>query len=433
MKTILLLPVLLLLFFSNNVNAQSEIHFTKQQHDFGKVANLDYPPASFEFSNTGNAPLAILMVHKNPNIRVGYENKFFQPGEKGRILILPDLNSIGLFTEQIEIITNSNNSPVILTITGEVISIQECFPNKTNMEIRKVVIIDEVTKEPVPNAQLAFTFNYNFSFNDKADKKGELVRELKIGKYALGIQSPGYEPKDTTFFLRRSVPVLFFELTPLIAPVEEYLAESIIEQKDILPPSGSDELLPINKYAANNIVLLVDVSLSMKQDQKLELLKVAVTNLVLVLRSIDNVALISYADKPTILLRSVNGTEKQKINEAIKNLIPNGVTNGVKGLESAYQLAEKKFEPSGNNQIILATDGKFSGGGLTDEDFQNILIQYARQGIKLSVIGFGDDEKAIGKMEEMAKSGQGKYIHISNSEDISNVLIEEIKENSLIK
>ena len=61
-----------------------------------------------------------------------------------------------------------------------------------------------------------------------------------------------------------------------------------------------------------------------------------------------------------------------------------------------------------------------------------MIESYADKDISISIIGFGVDEKAIGFMKELAKYGRGKYIHVTSKDDISTILIDEIKANSFI-
>ena len=432
-----ILQIILIVFVSIDLNAQPRIQFMTTEYDFGRVANLDYPPAVFEFKNIGNEPAAILMVNKKPAIKVSYDIKFINPGETGRILVLPNLNEIGPFSEKITVITNTSDNSQILSIKGTVLTIQECFPNQNNFNIREVNVVNKITREPVPNAKVLFVHNMQNNLSGITDSQGKILKELKIGQYHVQIASNGYHPFEKDFFLSRSVPALFFEIDPLIntEPTSELsishpIPEEIPVQPDI--PSYDNEALPIDKYAANNLVFLVDVSLSMKAENKLELLKGSVSNLVNILRPIDKVAVISYAEEPAILLRSVDGSDKDKIKSVLEKLTPGGITNGVRGLNSAYDLAQKKFEPRGNNQIILATDGKFTGGNIPTEDLKRMIEENAERGIIISIIGFGVDEKAIDFMKEMAEYGKGKYIHVKSQDDISNLLIDEIKANSFI-
>ena len=190
--------------------------------------------------------------------------------------------------------------------------------------------------------------------------------------------------------------------------------------------------MPEDKYAANNIVLLLDVSSSMLYERKFTLLQQSVNNLVMVLRPIDNVSIITYARDAKIVLGGIPGSEKEKIMGVVQELTASGITQGVKGLNTAYDLALKKFIARGNNQIILATDGEFSEKNVTDEYYKQFITGYAAKGIKLSILGFGMNEEAINRMKKMTAYGEGRYIHIDSEKYIKDVLINEIKAMSFM-
>ena len=171
----------------------------------------------------------------------------------------------------------------------------------------------------------------------------------------------------------------------------------------------------------------------MRSGKKLDLLKESMMNLIGVLRDIDNVSLISYAQEPTILIESISGADKDAINNRIQGLTAAGITNGVKGLNSAFDLAQRKFISNGNNQVILATDGEFTGGKMNAEEIRLYIKQQAQAGIVLSIIGFGVDSDAQRFMVKMARSGKGTYIHVSKQDDVSDIFVDEIKAKSKIR
>ncbi len=421
--------------FLIKTEAQPAITFSKVNHDFGNVANLNYPPAAFIFKNNGDSPAAILMVNKSKDVKVSYPTQFIGPGEENKILVYPDLNKIGPFSEKIEVVVNYQQDPIILSIDGNVISIQECFPNSDNWNIRKIIVVDSDTKNPIPEVNITMLHNMNQEVEAKTDKSGEWQGDMPIGQYHFSLEATGYYPKEEDKYVSRSLPILFFELDmiPPARPVEDIvIAESepeISEPEIDYAVSGNE--LPVNLYAANNLVLLLDVSYSMKSGNKIGLLKESITNLAGVLRGIDNVTLITYAGSPSLIFKAVPGNNRDLIVKEVQSLVPSGITNGVKGLESAYFIANKQFIAGGNNQIILATDGKFTGGNQQPQEVQNMISGYAQKGIILSIIGFGVDEDAKMFMRGMADLGKGTYIHVSTKDDVSETLINEIKSKSL--
>lgn len=224
---------------------------------------------------------------------------------------------------------------------------------------------------------------------------------------------------------------------------EQKLAEKVVEKEvfiaqkeEIISQPPYNPELSRTEYSANNIIFLIDISSSMAKENKMELLKQAMKNLVPSLRDIDRVAIIAYNQRTYTMLESVKGTDKNLIINAIDSLVPRGLTYGVNGIQDAYNILETYYVSNGNNQIILATDGLFSevNQTITERQLQKLVKDKAtKQGIKLSVVGFGSDPVGDALMTNLALSGSGKFIKIRNQWDAESVLIEEIKVNSQIK
>jgi Ca-activated chloride channel family protein len=95
-------------------------------------------------------------------------------------------------------------------------------------------------------------------------------------------------------------------------------------------------------------------------------------------------------------------------------------------------LATSQFINGGNNQIILATDGEFSEKNVTDQYYEQFISDFAKKGIKLSILGFGVNKTAIERMKKMTTYGKGSYIHIESESFVKNALINEVKAMSFI-
>ena len=201
----------------------------------------------------------------------------------------------------------------------------------------------------------------------------------------------------------------------------------------IQAPKVENYELSKNEYAANNVLFLIDVSSSMGKENKMELLKESIKSLTIVLRDIDRVAIIAYNQKTSVILESVSGDNKALILKAIDSLQTSGLTYGVNGLTTAYELLQYYYIGDGNNQIILATDGLFSSANATMTESalnKEVRQQAANNGIKLSVIGFGQDAAGQKLMQKLATNGSGQFIQIKNPWEARTVLVEEIKLNS---
>ena len=192
-------------------------------------------------------------------------------------------------------------------------------------------------------------------------------------------------------------------------------------------------------YKQNNLIFLIDISFSMRKHGKIAKLKKSITTLIDVLRDFDQIGLITYNSKADTIFSSIGLSDKDAVKYEVNSLTPSGLTYGVKGIEAAYALIQGSFLSEGNNQIILATDGLFTDDHLTLDE-QELLRVVRRNnkdyGIKLSVLGFGNDSNGLERMESLTVAGDGNYLEISldhDAEHSKEILIEEIKTQSRIK
>jgi Ca-activated chloride channel family protein len=172
----------------------------------------------------------------------------------------------------------------------------------------------------------------------------------------------------------------------------------------------------------SNLVFLIDVSGSMGEADKLPLVQQSLKLLVNKLRSEDRVSLVVYAGNAGVVLPATPGNQKTKILAAIDRLQAGGSTAGGQGIELAYKIAKQNFLKSGNNRVILATDGDFNVGVSSDAELTRLIEQKRDQGIFLTVLGFGTGNYKDGKMEQLADKGNGNYAQDSTSQLITQTI-----------
>ena len=182
----------------------------------------------------------------------------------------------------------------------------------------------------------------------------------------------------------------------------------------------------ISDIPASNLVFLVDISGSMQDSNKLPLVKQALLMLVENLRPNDRISIVTYAGSDTVVLSGVSGENKLKISDAIQNLEAGGSTAGAKGIETAYKIAKENFIKEGNNRIILTTDGDFNVGVSSEGELTRLIEKKRKDGIYLSVIGFGMGNIKDNKMEALADNGNGNYAYIDSVLEAKKVLVEEM-------
>ena len=175
-----------------------------------------------------------------------------------------------------------------------------------------------------------------------------------------------------------------------------------------------------------NLVFLMDVSGSMNRGEKLPLLKKAFRLLVDNLRPEDRVAIVVYAGAAGVVLPSTPGTHKPQILEAIERLRAGGSTAGGAGIKLAYQIAKDNFIEGGNNRVILATDGDFNVGASSTGALTRMIEEKRKDGIFLTVLGFGRGNYKGSRMESLADKGNGNYAYIDSVQEAKKVLVTEM-------
>lgn len=198
------------------------------------------------------------------------------------------------------------------------------------------------------------------------------------------------------------------------------------ENAKLLQIGLKTEAIDFSEAPDSNFVFLLDVSGSMNDADKLPLLQRSFSLLTEQLSEKDRVSIVTYAGSDEVILKGAKGSETKKIVDAIESLEAGGGTNGSKGIETAYSLAEKYFIEGGNNRVILATDGDLNLGVTSESDLEELISEKKESGIFLSVLGFGTGNIKDNKMETLADCGNGNYAYIDSFGEAKKVLVEEL-------
>lgn len=175
-----------------------------------------------------------------------------------------------------------------------------------------------------------------------------------------------------------------------------------------------------------NLVFLIDVSGSMQPHNKLPLLQQALKLLVNELERDDRVAMVVYAGASGLVLPSTPATNRATIINALDNLSAGGSTNGGAGIQLAYDTAAAAYIPGGVNRVILATDGDFNVGVVSQGALVEMVAERAKEGVFLSVLGFGMGNLKDSMLESLADKGNGNYAYIDTLNEAQKVLVEQM-------
>lgn len=380
----------LFIVFSCLVNCLSSqnslIGVDEQIKDIGSQEQIYKIHAEYIIQNNQSKNLYLLRADAQRGVTIRAIKKTIKPGDTTLIVVEFIPERTGKFTENINLVTSADALPFTLSLSGNIKSIKTddktaCFyfkkPNHAGVRTEQAIVVTETGK-----------------------------------------------PRDNSNRIPDNP-----EQTPVTVPTPTVISET--KPKVIEPAAKKEEaLLDENLYKPNNIIFLVDVSSSMKDSAKLPVMQQALHYLIEALRPSDKITFITYADSVRTLRDGISGNNKEDLNNVVDKLKAKGLTKGNKAILFSLDIALKNYLTNGNNQIILATDGKFR---FYSEDQQKYLTRQGNKTVKLSTMAFGNDKDALKNLKEIAEIGKGNFIHIKHRSKAKEQLLEEIKENSLIR
>lgn len=107
---------------AQEVTKGPSIEFTKEVHDYGKIKNGANGECSFEFKNTGNAPLIISNAKGSCGCTVPqWPKEPIAPGKTAVIKVKYDTKRAGAINKSVTITSNATNEPTkVIRIKGYV-------------------------------------------------------------------------------------------------------------------------------------------------------------------------------------------------------------------------------------------------------------------------------------------------------------------------
>ena len=108
-------------FTRTNFSKKAIIEVAKISHDFGKIPQGKPVVAEFIVKNTGEAPLMISTIQTSCGCTAADFTKTpIAPNKTGFVKISYNASSLGSFIKTATIISNADNSSLLLTLQGEV-------------------------------------------------------------------------------------------------------------------------------------------------------------------------------------------------------------------------------------------------------------------------------------------------------------------------
>lgn len=471
--------LILFIFFSFSGFAQ--FGFDKIDHDFGDIYAGNDRVVDLKFRNTTPDKIFLLRVKHGREIKTLVSGQTIRPDSLLIIRFKYNPDQKGKFNIEIPIYLSNSLEPFVFTLKGNVREIDNSMglacPSFDNpnagipplFEFRGLVL-DQETKQPIKGATITFVSNGTISQIEKTNRAGEVETKAMIGLYYFVVDADGYIGKEFPRYMNKNNDSILVHLTkPKILPEPIMLAEdtiskhvfqyeldsallsqvfgdsAILDSALILSDSRGntqqeeqvvlrkDTVLPVvqkePKFKSNNIIFLLDVSTSMNSEGKLDLLKASLIEMVKKLSENDTITLISYSTFSKVIIEGISAKEKDLLIETIKGIKAQGMTAGGDGMKLAYRQGREHFIKGGNNQVIMATDGKFNRGNM---NLDKLVEKNYKRGIRLTVLGIKNKPKDAESMSAIAQIGGGRFLLIQNYEDSKEMLVSEIKRTSLV-
>ncbi len=416
---------------------KAQISVSPEKISFGTITRDTDLVVDILVENKGSKADYLLRHSFSHEFEVKVTSMRIEPGENIVIRIRFNPRKTGPFEEIVSLYFASMQKPVLLPIRANVLYADPngglACPDFSQLEAEccaqnffSVEVVDNATGSPLSSATVRIEEEGVTQLRLSTNQEGRVSHEAPIGYYTITGSKEGYQSASVHSYINRQHNKFVLRLT------REYEIQVPTEEPDKPATDTADVVystaLPEDQYKPNRIVFLLDVSGSMGSGDKLDLLKKSLAELSGVLREIDQVAVVSYADEAIILLPPTRGNSREQIVAMIHDLRAGGKTSGLKGFRRAYQLIEKSFDETANNQLIVITDGAFN-----PEDqagIEKLVRRSAKKRIQTSIVAIRSNSYATESLGMLSDSGNGSFLRIDSEHEAMSVLIEELRKQS---
>lgn len=280
-------------------------------------------------------------------------------------------------------------------------------------------------------------------FPEAAPNKWQAVEEKPVSTFSIDVDTASYAyvrrslregrlpPRDA---VRVEEMVNYF---PYVYPMPEDKAEPFRATATVLPSpwkKGAKLLhigvkgydIPQASRPPANLTFLIDVSGSMAPADRLPLIQAAIRQLKEGVRDDDTIAIVTYAGWSGIALEPTKGRDIAKAIAVVDGLKADGSTAGSTGIQQAYALAERMYDPKAVNRVVLATDGDFNVGETDPRRLEAMIAEKRKKGIYLTILGVGTGNLNDALMQRLAQAGNGQAAYLDTLQEARKVWIEEL-------
>jgi len=181
-----------------------------------------------------------------------------------------------------------------------------------------------------------------------------------------------------------------------------------------------------DQHVPSNLTLVIDTSGSMQTDDRIGLIRRSLRLLVDQLDPEDRVAVVQFGSKAALRLEPTPVAQKEQILKVIDSMETVGSTQLEGGLKLGYEVAAKAFRSGASNRVILMSDGVANLGATEAAAILATVEAHRKQGVRLTVLGFGTGAYDDAMLESLADKGDGAYTFIDSEEEARRVLVDNL-------
>jgi Mg-chelatase subunit ChlD len=355
-----------------------QLRFSERDINLGTIEEAYEIAGSVVLTNGSEKKIYLLRADADRGVKVYTSRKILAQGDTCLLVISFAAEKAGRFKKIIHLVSSDSQKAYTLNVTGKILSVTH----------------DEKTA------------CYYFG--------GQKIKPVITSDQPLYVQEE--KKRDASNRLPESVE----------GRIPQKVTATERKAKTVVTGNARTEL-DKGMFKPNNLLFLIDVSGSMKDTNKLPLMKAAFHQLIDAVRDIDSLTLVTYSDSIKVMGEAVSGSNKIKLHHIVDQMKARGLTRGRKAIQMSQHLAQKHFIDDGNNLLIIASDGKFR---FEEADYKKWREQQGAKKIVLSTIAFGNERVAIRNLKEIARKGEGSFIHITSRQESAEKLLTEIKARS---
>lgn len=464
------------LFIAYSSFSQSSLRFESRKVYLGEIEINNAYGINFSYENVSEKPIMLSYEPITNLVNTTYKKQAIAPGEKGTLKVNFYPEEEGPFNEQLYIIVNEKEK-IELSVYGIVASISKSYKSLTdNSKLfgdRDIafMVVDAQTFVGIPYAKVFIKNVTNQkSYIGIANRFGVLINRIPEGKYNIQALVKDYskdvldikldanrniamilldrpEVKDTLVRKDTIEKPMLVETKDSITP--EKVVEFKIEEEKVIEPlaitneaeeiratrpmkvDSTTQILiednPASDRKPLNLILLIDISKSMEKPNRIGVLKKSIIHLIKNYEEQDYLAILTFNDRVEALIERSKIRNKDKCIASVQSILPSGTTDGVLGIDVAFEILKKNYMPEAINMVVIASDGKMNKYAYDDKSMLEKIEKMNEDGILTSVVGFGTSQSYKSKLNQMAEAGGGVYIDMNiDTENLQEVLLNDI-------